>query len=239
MEKVDIMLEPLKVMLVQVGEFLPRLLLAVVVLIAGWLLAGSIKFAVTKGLRAINFHVLTERAGIDGFLKQGGIATDTTAILGLIVYWVVILAVLRVAFNGLGLTYTTELLGRVVAFLLRVIVAVLIIAFGTYFARFIGEVITSFCRSVETPDADLLGSLARYAILAFVLVIALEQMNLGGDIVRESFLIVLAGVALALSIAFGLGGQRWPAGLLERWRRKDKQERPAQKHTGTVAMVLS
>ncbi|HTS53910.1 MAG TPA: hypothetical protein VMH26_11600 [Burkholderiales bacterium] len=224
MEKVDMMLEPIKAVLLQVGQFLPRLLLAVVVLIAGWLLARFIKFAVNKGLRAINFHVLAERAGIDGFLKQGGIATDTTAILSLLVYWVVILAALLIAFNGLGLTYITELLGRVVAFLPKVIVAVLIIAFGTYFARFIGETVTTYCRNVEIQDADLLGNLARYAILAFVLVIALDQMSLGVDIVRESFLIVLAGVVLALALAFGLGGQRWAAGLLERWWRKDKPE---------------
>jgi hypothetical protein len=224
MEKVDVMLEPLKVVLVQVGQFLPRLALAVVVLIVGWMLARFIRFAVIKALRAINFHVLAERAGVDGFLKQGGIATDTTAILGLLVYWGVVLAALLIAFNGLGLTYITELLGRIVAFLPRVFVAVVIVAFGTYFARFIGETVMTYCRNVEIQDADLLARLARYAILAFVLVIALDQMSLGVDIVRESFLIVLAGVVLALALAFGLGGQRWAAGLLERWWRKDRQE---------------
>jgi hypothetical protein len=188
------------------------------------MLARFIRFAVIKALRAINFHVLAERAGVDGFLKQGGIATDTTAILGLLVYWGVVLAALLIAFNGLGLTYITELLGRIVAFLPRVFVAVVIVAFGTYFARFIGETVMTYCRNVEIQDADLLARLARYAILAFVLVIALDQMSLGVDIVRESFLIVLAGVVLALALAFGLGGQRWAAGLLERWWRKDRQE---------------
>jgi len=224
MEKVDVMLEPLRVMLVQIGHFLPRLALALVVLIFGWLLARFIKLAVIRGLRAINFHVLAERAGMDGFLRQGGIATDTTAILGLLVYWIVIFAALVIAFNGLGLTYITELLGRIVAFLPRVIVAVLIVAFGTYFARFIGETITTYCRNVGIQDADMLGKLARYALLAFVMVIALDQMSLGVDIVRESFLIVLAGVMLGLALAFGLGGQRWAAGLLERWWRRDKEE---------------
>jgi len=224
MEKVDVMLEPLRAVLMQVGQFLPRLALAVIVLLVGWLLARFIRFAIIRGLRAINFHVLAERAGMDGFLRQGGVTTDTTAILGILVYWLVILAALVIAFNGLGLTYITELLGRIVAFLPRVIVAVVIVAFGTYFARFIGEAVTTYCRNVGIQDRDLLGRLARYAILAFVLVIALDQMSLGVDIVRESFLIVLAGVVLALALAFGLGGQRWAAGLLERWWHKDKQE---------------
>jgi len=192
-----------------------------VVLLAGWLIARFVRYAVVRGLRAINFHVLAERAGLDGFLRQGGIAADTSAILGLLVFWVIIFAALVIACNGLGLTYITELLGRIVAFLPRVIVAVLIVAFGTYFARFVGDTVGTYCRNAHFQDAELLGRLTRYAILAFVLVIALDHLNLGVDIVRESFLIVLAGVVLALALAFGLGGQRWAAGLLERWWRKD------------------
>ena len=224
MEKVDVMLEPLKAVLLQIGQFLPRLALALVVLLAGWLLARFVRYAVVRGLRAINFHILAERAGLDGFLRQGGIATDTSAILALLVYWVIIFAALVIGCNGLGLTYITELLGRIVAFLPRVIVAVLIIAFGTYFARFVGDTVGTYCRNARFPDAELLSRLTRYAILAFVLVIALDHLNLGVDIVRESFLIVLAGVVLALALAFGLGGQRWAAGLLERWWRKDERQ---------------
>ena len=72
------MLEPLRAFLHQIGDFLPRLLLALVILIVGWLLAKAVRFAIVKALRAINFHVLTERAGIDGFLQQGGGDADTT-----------------------------------------------------------------------------------------------------------------------------------------------------------------
>src|SRR4030067_1104933 len=92
MEKVDIMLEPVKAFMVQIAGFLPKLALAIGVLIAGWLLAKFARFAITKALRAINFNVLTERAGLDGFLHQGGIEADTTGIFGLLVYWLGIFA---------------------------------------------------------------------------------------------------------------------------------------------------
>src|SRR5512146_2120710 len=110
MDKVDVMLEPVRAFLTQIGVFLPRLVLAIVVLVAGWLIAKVARFAVVRGLRAINFNVLSERAGMDGFLRQGGIRSDTTDIFGLLVYWLVIFAVLVIAFNGLGLTYITDLL---------------------------------------------------------------------------------------------------------------------------------
>jgi hypothetical protein len=210
------------VFLLQVGDFLPRLALAFLVLLAGWFLAKAARFAIVRGLRAVNFHVLTQRAGLDGFLRDGGIESDSSEILGLLVYWLAILGALIIAFNSLGLAYVTDLLVQVIRFVPRVMVAILILAFGAYFARFIGNAISAYCRNVHLQDAELLGRLAQYAIITFVVLIALDQVNIGGDIVRQSFLIVLAGLVFALALAFGLGGKDWAAEMLERWwpRRK-------------------
>jgi flagellar biosynthesis protein FliQ len=222
MTDIDVYLEPLRVFLRQAADFLPRLGLALVVLIAGWIFAKMARFAVVRGLRAINFNVLTDRAGVDGFLRDGGIQADTTEILGLLTYWLVILAALVIGFNGLGLTYITDLLGRVLLFVPKVMVALLILAFGAYFARFIGNAVCAYFRNVHLQDAEILGKLTQYAILTFVVLIALDQVNVGGDIIRQTFLIVLAGVVFALALAFGLGGKDWAAEMLERWwpRRK-------------------
>ena len=223
MNQLEVMLEPLRVFLAQVADFLPRLALALVVLIAGWLVAKMVRFAIAKGLRKVNFHVVTDRAGIDGFLRDGGIGLDATDILALLVYWIVILTALLIGFNLLGLTYVTDLLSRVLLFVPKVLVALLILAFGAYFARFVGNSISAYFRNVHLQDADLFGNLARYAILAFVVLIALDQMNIGGDIVRQTFLIVLAGVVFALALAFGLGGREWAAEFLERWWPRKKR----------------
>jgi hypothetical protein len=225
MDKVNVILEPVRVFLTQIGEFLPRLALAIAVLIAGWLLAKVARVAIVRGLRAINFHVLTERAGMDGFLRQGGIESDTTDILGVLVYWVVVLAALIIACNGLGLTYITDLLREVVLFVPKVIVALLILAFGAYFAGFVGNAVIAYCRNVGIQDGELLGRLAQYAIVVFVVLMALDQVKIGGDIVRQSFLIILGGVVLALALAFGLGGKDWAARRLERWWPRERKER--------------
>lgn len=217
MERVDVMLEPLRAFLAQLGAFMPRLLLAAAVLVAGWLIAKAVRFAVIKALRAVNFHVVTERAGIDDFLVQGGLREGSIGLFGTLAWWLVMLAALVIAFNGLGLTYITDLLGKVVLFVPRVIVALLIIAFGAYFARFVGNAVEAYCSNVDMQDADMLGRLARYAILVFVVLIALDQVDVAGDIVRLSFLIVLGGIVLALALAFGLGGRERAAELLDRW----------------------
>jgi flagellar biosynthesis protein FliQ len=223
MDRFDVMIEPARLLLHQAVDFLPRLGLALIVLIAGWLIAKAIRFAIARALRAVNFHVVTDRAGIDGFLRDGGIGMDTTDILAMLVYWIVILTALVIGFNLLGLTYITDLLSRVLLFVPKVLVAALILAFGAYFARFVGQSISAYLRNIHLQDAELLGNLARYAILTFVVLIALDQVNVGGDIVRQTFLIVLAGLVFALALAFGLGGREWAAELLERWWPRKKR----------------
>jgi mechanosensitive ion channel-like protein len=218
MEKVDMLLEPVRMFLVHIGDFLPKLLLAFAIIVAGWLIAKAVKFAVDRGLRAVNFHIVTERAGVDAFLRQGGGDFDTTRLVALLVYWLVILAALMIAFNSLGLSYVTDLLVRILLFVSKVIVAVLILTFGAYFARFIGAAVTIFCKNAGVGDAEFIGRLALYGIMMFVVLIALDQLGVG-DILRETFLILLAAVALALALAFGLGGQQQAAAFLRRWSR--------------------
>jgi hypothetical protein len=217
MDRIDVMLEPLRALLIQIGEFLPRLAVAIVVLIVGLLVAKAATFAVQKGLRAINFQIVTQRAGLDNFLQQGGSQVDTILLMGWLIYWLVILVALIVASNGMGLTHVTELLTRVMLFVPKVIVALLVLALGAYFARFVSNAIVTYCHAAGVRDAEMLGRLARYAIVAFVVMMALEELEIGGTIVRDAFLLVLGGLMLAVAIAFGLGGRRWAAAHLERW----------------------
>lgn len=216
MERMEMLLEPARAFLVQIGAFLPKVLLALVILIVGWLIAKGARFATERGLRAVNFHIVTEKAGIERFLEQGGVQTDTTQVIGLLFYWLVILATLMIAFNSLGLTYVTDLVRQVTLFIPNVIVAVLILAFGAYFARFLGAAVAAYCKSIDMDDAELLGRLAGYATMIFVVLIALDQVQVGGEIIRQSFLIILGAVAFGLALAFGLAGQKRATDFLDR-----------------------
>ena len=207
MDNVNVLLEPIRASLHLVGAFLPRILLAILILIIGWLLARVVRFAIVKTLRAVNFDVVTQKAGIDHFLQQGGSDIDTIRVLGGLFYWLVILAALMIAFNTLDLAYVTDLIGRIVLFVPRVMVAVVILVFGSYFARFVATALTTYLRNLGVGEAGLIGRLTLYAIMVFVVMIALDQLGLG-DIIRETFLIIVGAIALGLALAFGLGGQR-------------------------------
>ena len=139
MQSIDMLMDATREFLHQTAAFLPRLLLAMLVVAVGWLFAKALRFAVERALRAMNFNVLTERAGTDNFLRQAGMRGDTTTLFGIVAFWLAILAALIIAFNGLGLTYITDLLGRVVVFTPKLLITMLIVVFGSYCARFVGD----------------------------------------------------------------------------------------------------
>lgn len=222
MQNIDVLLEPVRALLIQIGAFMPRLALAAAVLFVGWLLAKAFRLGIVRALRALNFHVLTERAGIDGFLQQGGTDKDTTDLFGWLAYALVILASLIIAFNSLGLTQVTDLLGRVLLFVPRLLVALLVVVFGSYFARFAGNAVQSYCRGAEISDGELLGRIMQYGVMAFVILLAVDHLDIGGGLIQRTFLILLAGIVVALALAFGLGGRDRAAALLARWFPPDR-----------------
>ncbi|HRP29489.1 MAG TPA: hypothetical protein PLG77_13745 [Burkholderiaceae bacterium] len=224
MGTIDVVLDPVRGFMLQLGTFLPRLAIAVGLLVAGWLIAKAIRFSVVRALRALNLHVLTERAGIDDFLRQGGSKSDATDLFGWLAYAAVILASLIIASNSLGLAQVTELLGRIVLFLPRLLVALLVVIFGSYFARFIGGAVRGYCKRVQLGDGELLARFAQYGIMTFVVLLAIDHLDIGGGLIQETFLILLAGVVFAVALAFGLGARDRAAQLIERWFPRDRGE---------------
>ncbi len=222
MEAFDVLVEPLRGLLQQLGAFLPRLAVALVILLLGWLLAKAFRLGVVKSLRALNFHVLTEKAGVDDFLKQGGTERDTTDLFGWLAHALVVLASLVLAANSLDLSQVTDLLGKVVLFVPRLLVAMLVLVFGSYFARFVAGAVRGYCKRVDINDSELLARLAQYGVMSFVILLAIDHLDIGGGLIQQTFLILLAGVVFAVALALGLGARERAQSLVERWFPQEK-----------------
>ena len=225
METFNFVIDPFRMLLLQMGAYLPRLLLAVLVLVAGWLVAKAVRFSLIRLLRALNFQVLAQRSGIDGFLEQGGSSKDTIALFGWVGYAVIWLLALVIAFDTLGLRQVADLLGIALLFVPRLLVTMVLIVLGCYFARFIGEALRNYLREAGQTDAEMLGNVVQYGIVIFVVLLSVDHLSVGGGLIQQTFLILLAGVVFALGLAFGLGGRRRAAELLERLFPRDRIDR--------------
>lgn len=220
MEQVNLFLESLRSFWLELSSFLPQLVGAIVLFIVGWLLAKVVQRIVRRGLQLIRFDVLAEKSGIEGFLLQGGVRFTTVTLVSNIVYWFILLTVILAALNTLGLQAAADLFNQIILYIPNVLVAIIVLIFGALFAKFVWSATFTYLSNVGIDGAEVISTVAQYAILVFTVSIALEQLAIGGEILVSAFQIAFGALCLALAIAFGLGGKEWAGRILENLSKK-------------------
>ena len=204
-----------------VGDFLPNILAAILILIIGWLIARVFRGAVRRGLQLIKFPTIAEKAGIDGFLQTGGVKQASTDLVAVLVYWLVMLMVLLTTVNALRLEVASQLLNEILLYIPNIIVAVIVLVVGLYAANFVAGLVRTAAANAGIAEAEVVAVVARYALIIFTFAIALNQLRIGEDIVANGFLILFGAACLAGALAVGLGSRDVVARYMEdRFRTK-------------------
>jgi hypothetical protein len=220
MEQINQFLENLRLFWTDLSAFLPRVVAAVVLLILGWVVARFLRRLAIRILRFARIDELAEKSGIDDFLVQGGVRMTSVSIIASILYWIVLLTVLLAAMVSLGIPSAAELFNRLILYVPNVVVAILVLMAGMLLARVARTATSAYLNNVGMEGARVVGAIAYWAILIFVVSLALEQLSIGGQILVSAFQIAFGAFCLALALAFGLGGRDWAARLLEKYWKK-------------------
>ncbi|MEW5769383.1 MAG: hypothetical protein AB1831_03355 [Pseudomonadota bacterium] len=215
--QIDLFLASLQTAWTQVALFLPKLFAALLLLSAGWLLARLLRAAVRRMLDTLGFRRIAERSGLEALLRQGGVEISLAGIIAGVVYWMVLLVVTVSVANSLGLDSVAALFNRIALYLPHVVIAVLILIFGTLLARFMNRATFAWLHGLKVPAALTISTGVEYAVQVFALFIALEQLAIGTQLLTIAFAILFGGIVFALALAFGLGGQTWAAERLKAW----------------------
>lgn len=210
----------------QLAGFLPRLLIALVLLFFGWIVAKLVRSGVRRLLAVAHFDQLAEKTGVEEFLKHGDMHITFAGVISEVSYWLVLLIVLVTVSSSLGLTAVADLFNRVALYLPNIIVAVLIIIFGTLLARFINRMVFAWLRNLGVEGALTISTIAEYGVQVFAVFVALEQLAIGTQLLTTAFAILFGAICLALALAFGLGGREWAARAIERWASNQKNNKP-------------
>jgi hypothetical protein len=204
----------------EVASALPDLGLALLLLVAGWLIAKLMRKLAIKALRAARVDDIAERSGLDDYLVQGGVEHTTVTLIGGAVYWLILAAVFIALLDALGLRTAGVLLARISTFVPNLVVATGILVFGSLLSRVIGGLVFSYLSNIGSEAAEPIAALARYAVLVFVLFMAAEQLAIQTAVLVSAFQIAFAAFCLAAALAFGLGGRDWAAKMISRYTRK-------------------
>lgn len=202
-----IFVEPAKTVIAQVGQFLVNLLLVLVILLIGWLIAKMVKVLVTKLLKAVKLDDLSKRIELDNLLGKGGISYGLSELIGVIFYWLVLLVTFVVAVNAIGLTIAAELLNRIVLYVPNIIAAIFILILGMFMATLLKNIVQTATTNAGLSHGKLLSKTVEVVVMIFVVMIALEQLNIAARLIELVISIVLASFGLAFAIAYGFGCQ--------------------------------
>jgi len=204
---------------VQALFFLPKLLLAVIIFIAGWVVGSVLAEVVSKIIKAIKIDSILESAGARGLLEKAGFKLNTGAFLGALVKWFIIIVFLVTALDLLNLGAVNDFLTTVVlGYIPQVIVATLILVVAAVLADLSQKVLAGGARALDSKSAGLVGGVARWAIWIVALLAALNQLGIAGGMMQTLFTGLVAMLALAGGLAFGLGGKDAAARYIEKLR---------------------
>jgi hypothetical protein len=202
---------------------IPRVIGFLVILIIGWFIAGLLAAAVAKLLRAVRFNDLAQRSGFTDFVRNMGITTDASGVLANIVKWFVRLIVLVVAFDALGLPAVSEVLQQFLMWIPNLVVAMVVLIIGGLAANALSRLVRGATAQADFGNPDLLANIARIAVWAFAIVVAVNQIGIATTLVNTLFMGLVGALALALGLAFGLGGRDTAAQIVRDWYASGQQ----------------
>ena len=194
-----------------VATFVPKLIGFLIILVIGWLIAKAVEKALGLVLGKLGFGKLIEKTGLSGMLGQAKV--DATGILVKIVYYFILLIALQLAFGVFGASNpVSQLINDIIAFLPRVLVALVLVIVAAAIAKVVRDVVTS--AMAARPAGRLLGTIAYWLIMAFGIIAALGQVNIATAVTGPVLVTVLATIGGVIVVGFG-GGLIKPA--QERW----------------------
>jgi small-conductance mechanosensitive channel len=205
---------------------IPKVLGFLVILIIGWFIAAALAKAVSSLLRAVKFNDLAQRAGLSGFVQKMGLHTDAAGFVATIAKWFVRLIVLVSAFDALGLPAVSQVLQQLLLWLPNLVVAMVALVIGGLAANALSRLVRGATAEAGLGNPDLLANITRIAVWAFAIVIAVNQIGIATTLINTLFMAVVGALALALGLAFGLGGRETAATIVRNWYEGGKQAAP-------------
>jgi hypothetical protein len=210
--------------------FLPALVGAILVLVLGWIISGFLATLLERGLKAVGFEHAANSTGINDFIARGGGGWTASKVVAEIVKWFIRLVAIQAAAQILGMERISEIINAILLWLPNLVVALAIVVIGALIARFVAGVVRASTSEMGMGNPDLLAGVARYAIIAFAVVAAVDQLGIAETVVNTLFVMIIGALALAFALAFGLGGQQVAQQITLGWyaRGQDASQRIAQ-----------
>lgn len=204
--------------------FLPKLLLAVAIVIIGAAVARVVRSFVTSILEKLRVSKAVENTPVEHFLQNAELTEKIEHILGSIVYWILMLVVFHTAVSVVGLTSLSDLFEQVLSYIPHVFASVIILFIGILLSGLVESVIKGSLKSIDGHSARLLGKISSYIVLGLTIMVAISELGIASQYILILFIGFVTCLSVGIGLAAGLGGQHLVRQLLESWYSEFKKQ---------------
>ncbi len=198
----------------QVVIFAPRVLAMVIVLVVGYIAARFIGRFITLLCEKIGLQRAADRSGLATSMVHMGIKRNISAIVGTIVFWLLMSVFIMAAFDILALPGVSAAMGKVVNYIPTLLIATVVVVVGLLIASFLRGVVATSADRIGLTYAEYLANGCYYVLALLTFYTALTQLGMDLDLLKDLVLIGFGGLAIGFGLAFGLGGREVIGGIL-------------------------
>jgi hypothetical protein len=203
--------------------FLPSLIGAVIIFIIGLIIASLLEKIVERMITYLKIDTLLRKAEVEAYFERANMKINVGVFIGKLVYWFITIAFLLAASNILNFTAFSGFLNGLLMFIPNVIIAVLIMLAALVAANFLRQLVTASVASARLNHAKGLGAITWWVVVVFGLLTALPQVGVSINIIQTLVMGLIAMLAIAGGLAFGLGGRDRAAQFLNHWSEEMKR----------------
>lgn len=206
--------------------FLPSFLAALIIFLAGWVVAIAVGKLVEKFLQTLRIDKMAAQLGFDGkIVEESSFTFSLSELVGGLVKWFLILSFLMASTDVLGLKQVSVFLNSVILYMPNVFVAVVILAAVFLLGNFVFTVVKGSTKAAGVMSATLLATISKWSIVIFGFFAALIQLGVAAQLVSTIFTGIVAMLALAGGLAFGLGGKDQAAEIIAKLKEELTEKR--------------
>jgi small-conductance mechanosensitive channel len=197
-------------------NFIPVLIGAIIVFVIGWFIAIGVGKLIAEILARLKFNKLFEKTGWKGALEKAELKVNPSDFIGAICKWILVIVFLLAAVEILGFVQFANFLRSVISWLPNLVVAIAIFVVAIILADILEKIVRAGVKKLELGYAEFLGAVVRWAIYVFAGLAILLQLGVTPTIINTLVIGFVGMIALALGLAFGLGGKEAAAKLIEK-----------------------
>ncbi|NNM53980.1 MAG: hypothetical protein HKM05_04570 [Spirochaetales bacterium] len=209
------------------SHYVPNWLLGLALTAVGWVIAIAVRFVVTLLLQWMRFDALSQKTGLASFLRKGQVSFTPSQLFGIAAFWIVLMSTFFIVAILLDVEVATKLMEKLLHFIPSVVSALFVIVVGWSLVVFLSNFTRTIARNASWEHASTIAAVVKVFGGILIIAVAAEQIDLRITILSSLVLILVAGAALGLALAFGLGCQEMAREALKKYLKSLKEKNQA------------